>query len=283
MDAKTILLGSLDERWEKYSAEMKTCRKEFSEEAVHDLRVATRRLLAVFDLLRSLQNHKRIQKIRRVLKDQLDELDDLRDVQVLSADVSEFVRDMPKLVSFEQYLAKEEKRLLRRAHKLVKSDDLKGLSKRIGKTREVLEGFPDETLGERILASADEAYSRVCQAYEAMDTENMASIHKLRIAFKKFRYLVEIAHPLLLNFPAENFERMHHYQSRMGDVQDMEVAGQYLTEFFETASPADFEAVSNHYASRLRAAVSNFVKDKGEVQTFWRSSPERSFPWEKPS
>lgn len=283
MDAKTVLTQSLAERWEKYSAELKICRKEFSEEAVHDLRVATRRLLAVFDLLRSLQNHKRIQKVRRVLKDQLDELDDLRDVQVLLADVSEFVRDMPELSPFEQNLAKEEKRFLRRAHKLVKSDDLKGLSKRIGKTREVLEGFSDETLGERILASADEAYSRVRQSYEAMDTENMASIHKLRIAFKKFRYLVEIAHPLLSNFPQENFERMHHYQSRMGDVQDMEVAGQYVAEFFESASSADFEAVSNHYASRLRAAVSNFVEDKGEVQTFWRTSSDKPFPWEKPS
>ncbi|HEX2698114.1 MAG TPA: hypothetical protein VHM28_10430, partial [Anaerolineales bacterium] len=45
--ARALLLTSLDERWKTYRAQVKTCRKEFSEEAVHDLRVAARRLLAV--------------------------------------------------------------------------------------------------------------------------------------------------------------------------------------------------------------------------------------------
>ena len=95
MDAKTVLLESLDARWKKLRAELKICRNEFSEEAVHDLRVATRRLLALFDLLRVLIPRKRVQKIRRALKDQLDELDDLRDTQVLLADISEFIQDIP--------------------------------------------------------------------------------------------------------------------------------------------------------------------------------------------
>lgn len=51
MQAKTILLEALETRWKKFRAEVKTCRRDFSEKAVHDLRVATRRLLAVFDLL----------------------------------------------------------------------------------------------------------------------------------------------------------------------------------------------------------------------------------------
>ena len=43
MNAKTILLESLDERWRKFRLELKVCREEFSEESVHDLRVAARR------------------------------------------------------------------------------------------------------------------------------------------------------------------------------------------------------------------------------------------------
>ena len=93
MNAQTLLLDSLNTRWDKYKAELKTCRQEFSEEAVHDFRIAARRLLASLDLLRAVMQDPRIQKMRRVLKDQLDDLDDLRDTQVLLADISETIHE----------------------------------------------------------------------------------------------------------------------------------------------------------------------------------------------
>lgn len=282
MEAKTLLLESMDARWQKFRAELKTCRDEFSEEAVHDLRVATRRLLALFDVLRTLNPHQRIQKIRRELKDQLNELDDLHDTQVLLADASEFVHELPELHIFQEYLQREEKLHLRHTRKLVKSRKAGGLAKRIEKVRMMIEPLPDESLREQTLAAADERFARVLQTYAAMDTENIPSIHKLRVAFKKFRYTVEIVHPLVETFPAENFERMHNYQSMMGDIQDLEVASQHLTEFKDTASSPRLEPVTVHYASRLRTAVLSFVEDKGEVLTFWRNPPNGSFPWEKP-
>ncbi len=57
MDANTLLLEAIDQRWEKYREQIKTCRREFSEEAVHDLRVAARRLLALVDLIRAISPH----------------------------------------------------------------------------------------------------------------------------------------------------------------------------------------------------------------------------------
>jgi len=282
MEAKTVLLEALDARWGKFRLELKTCRKDFSEEAVHDLRVATRRLLAVFDLLRSIIPHKRIQKIRRILKDQLDEFDDLRDVQVLLADAAEFVNDVPELQPVREHWLQEEKKLMRLTRKLVKARDDKNLSKRVQKIRDMVKELPEEHLAAQTLTAADEAYGRVTQFHSMLDTENIPGIHKLRIAFKKFRYLVEIVHPLLENFPSENFKRMHDYQSQMGDIQDMEIARQKLTEL-NPASISELEPVSVHYASRLRTAVLNFLEDKGEALVFWRSSPDQSFPWENSS
>ncbi len=282
MDAKTILLESLDTRWKKFRAELKTCRNEFSEEAVHDLRVATRRLLALFDLLRALIPRKRVQKIRRALKDQLDELDDLRDTQVLLADVSEFIHDIPELKIFQEQLQKNEKTYLRHTRKAIRSRKTGELTDRIEKVGGMIAALPGEALREQTLAAADDRFARVLQTYAAMDTENIPSIHKLRVAFKKFRYTVEIVHPLLENFPAANFERMHNYQSMMGDIQDLEVATEQLIELKETASAPRLEPAANHYASRLRTAVLSFVDDKGEALTFWRNSPDGSFPWEKP-
>lgn len=282
MDAKVVLLESLETRWKKFRAELKHCRDEFSEEAVHDLRVATRRLLAMFDLLRAIMPHTRIQKIRRELKDQLDDLDDLRDTQVLLSDVSEYMHEHPGLKIFQDHLLKEEKHLMRQTRKLVRAREHRRLNKRAEKIQTMQQDLDGEMLDGQMIAAADETFSRVIQAYFVMDAENPASIHKLRIAFKKFRYTLEILYPLIANFPDANFERMHSYQSKMGDIQDMEVASQRAADLDATrASAKELEAVSNHYALRLRTAMINYLEDKGEVLVFWRTSPDQPFPWEK--
>lgn len=281
-EAKQLLLEALETRWKKFRAELKTSRAEFSEEAVHDLRVATRRLLALFDLLRSVLNHIRIQKIRRALKDQLDDLDDLRDTQVMLADISEFIQDLPSLQMFQERLQKNEKKLLRQTRKRIRSRDISQLAKRVKKVSAMLADLPAELLREQIFTATDERFARVLQTHDAIDLENIPSIHKLRIAFKKFRYTIEIVNPLIEDFPATNFERMHAYQSMMGDIQDLEVASQTFAELTDASQP-DLEPVTNHYASRLRTAVSRFVEDKGEAFTFWRNTPDQPFPWEKQS
>jgi CHAD domain-containing protein len=141
MDMRTLLLASLNIRWEKYDAEFKICRSEFSEEAVHDFRVATRRLLSFLDLLRHVMQDPRIQKMRRILKDQLDDLDDLRDVQTLLADISEAIHETPMLKPFQEHLQYKEKHLMRVARKEIKSIKIEDLSKRIKKLNQAIETF----------------------------------------------------------------------------------------------------------------------------------------------
>lgn len=281
MNAATVLLDAVDVRWRKYRSELKTCREEFSEEAVHDLRVAARRLLAVFDLLRSVIHHPRVQRIRRALKAQLDDLDDLRDVQVLLADISEFVHEVHELGAFREYLHAREKKLLRAARKQVKSIKTGGLSKRVEKVRGMVESLTEQELEESLYESLDDAFARAARYYAVIDMDKTATIHKLRIAFKKLRYMIEIIHPLMQNLPPENFQKMHDYQSMMGDIQDMEIALQQFADWKESDSTPDFETIHHHYTARLKKCLFNYFEDKGELLTFWRAAPDQSFPWEK--
>ena len=284
MDTKeNVLSVSLDERWKKYRAEIRTCRDEFSEEAVHDLRVATRRLLAAMDVLRSLDPHPRVQKVRRALKDQLDSLDDLRDTQVMLVEVSESMADFPDLKPFEEHLLKREKKLLRKARKEIKSLAISGLGKRIEKSRESLEeNVQGEDLTARLLSVGDQAYARAMQAFGQIDAAVPASIHQFRIAFRKFRYTVEIVHPILENYPEEYLQQMHDYQSRMGDIQDAEVFLGALAEFSERAEAPSMparvpESFENHRAEK----VAEFMDGKKEIHLFWRAAPELKFTWEQ--
>ena len=75
-EVENTLAVAFVQRWDDYQVQSKTCRQEFSEEAVHDLRVAARRFMAVLDIVRAINPHPRVQKTRRFLKDQLDDLDE---------------------------------------------------------------------------------------------------------------------------------------------------------------------------------------------------------------
>jgi CHAD domain-containing protein len=282
MNTHTLLLDSLNTRWEKYKAELKTCRQEFSEAAVHDFRVAARRLLASLDILRTVIRDPRIQKIRRLLKDQLDNLDDLRNIQALLADMSEIIHEMPVLQPYQEYLQHKEKKLLRAARKEIKSVKVESLSKRIRKLNLTLEAFKQTDLDAGLFSTVDEAYAIVNQRYAMVDPSQPATIHRVRLAFKKFRYMIEVISPALPNVPVDYLKGMHDYQAAMGDIQDMEVALQELADFGETA-PADYdpEPALTYYRERHALALSRYIEDKGEIITFWRAAPNQSFPEEK--
>lgn len=280
MAAENILFDAFIHRREKYRHELKTCRAEFSREAVHDLRVSVRRLLAVFDVLRTNYHPPRLQRIRRDLKAQLDDLDELRDVQVLLADVSEYIHEVPSLSGFREYLSKKERNLLQKARKQVHSIKTSPLFARLDKGTEMIAEIQEK--GERysLYDILDSTYARACQKYVLIDSEKPSTVHKLRIAFKKFRYTLEIASPMLTAFPEENFERMHEYQARMGDIQDLEVTQVKLTELMDQDPALDLQAAQLHYTTRLRQSLFHFLEDRGELFNFWRTAPGLSFPWE---
>ncbi len=282
MDTQTLLRDTLNSRWDKYKSELKTCRREFSEEAVHDFRVAARRLLSLLELLREILQDPGIKKARRVMKDQLDELDELRNTQVLLADLSESIVDTPMLRPFQAHLQKKERKLLRTTRKEIKSMQTASVAKRIKQLEQAM-GDPDlASLDTSLFSVVDEAFAIVMQRYALVDPSLPSTIHRVRLAFKKFRYMVEVIHPILQGFPADYLKNLHNYQSAMGDIQDMEVALQELADFNQHA-PASYdpEPARSYYKERHAIALAGYIEDKGEILTFWRTAPDQPFPQEK--
>ncbi len=108
---------ALVQRWKDYRSQFKACRREPSEMAVHDLRVAARRLLGALDIIRSLKPRPRVRKVRGRVKNVLDALDDLRDVQVMLLELSKRPESIAEPTTFEAQLKRREKRLLSKAHR----------------------------------------------------------------------------------------------------------------------------------------------------------------------
>lgn len=276
-----LLLEALETRWKNYRAELKRCRAEFSNEAVHDLRVATRRMLALIKLINSISPHRRLKKLSRTFKDQLDEFDDLRDTQVILAEISEILLDLPQLGDFQKHLQISEKRLLRTLHKKIKNLETSEITKRIRKTHQSMEGGMNGELSLQILQAVDDAFLRVKQRYGLIDLTRLATIHRVRVAFKSFRYMVEIVQSLLPDFPTENLKRMNDYQSLMGEIQDAEVFAQTLADFLDHASLSDAEPVRRYEEHRHADVLSVYEEQMNQIDTFWRPTPDQPFPWEK--
>jgi len=280
VDSISLLVEALDARWKKYRSNLEICRQEFSEAAVHDMRVSTRRLLALVDLLRALTPHPRLQKLRRAFKEQLDGYDDLRDTQVMLVEVSETLEELPELKPFEDFLLKREKRLLRTAAKQVKTYKFTGLARRLEAVRQGLLAQADvENVHRAMLEAVDDMYAIVLQRLKRVDASQSSSIHHLRVAFKKFRYALEIIQPLVPDLPAQNFKYMHAYQGAMGNIQDMEVLLLALADFARRDVSYNSEPIRLHFQQRHIQFIQAYLEDMQQIHTFWRQIPEAPYPW----
>ncbi len=291
MDAKQEdFLGTFDERWDDYRKQFKAARSDISEDSIHDLRVAARRSLALLDILRSLAAHAHARQLRRFLKGQLDQLDELRDAQVMLADTAQTMEKLPQLVPFEAYLMARLKDLGGRARKHIRSSKPSDLKERVKTVRSVAKKHADdEDLLDKLLSAVDKAHARVVKRFGKLNQNDPATIHRVRVAFKNFRYMIETIQPLLKGYPTDYLDRMHDYQDAMGRVHDTTVFLDRLHEFEQSlpklkqgAPPAfDRKPIEAYYRKRLDDLIQAYFERKDEFNTFWRAAPDQPFPWEK--
>ena len=281
MSAQEVLVTALDQRYQKFLAERKRCKNEFSEEAIHDLRIAMRRLLALLELLRVIAPHPRLQKLKGALKDQLNSLDELRDTQVMLAEISEMLETLLEFVPLQKFLLKREKRLLKAVESDVRAFKVSTIAQRIENTRaDLVESTGGPDLIEPVLAAVDDAWLTIAQRIRRVDSAQPATIHRVRIAFKKFRYMLEIIQPLLPDFPDVNFKNMHAYQAAMGEIQDVEVLLRTLADFAAREKAYDPLPLLRFYEQRHAELIKIYIENMNEFINFWREAPDKPFAWE---
>jgi len=274
--ALSLLQQAVRERSRTLRAQTRRCRKQFSEEAVHDLRVAMRRLMALIDFLGFFSRLPALRKLRKEIKTHLDAFDALRDTQVMLLETSQRVTELPELEPFHRYLLKSESRLLRRAQK-----DIAGIGDNYAKTlRLALKAAADSSYD--VLAPVDDAYQTVLHRLALIAPSNTATIHRVRIAFKRFRYSVEVVKPVLTTMPDDLLARLHAYQTVMGEIQDMEVMLAAIDAFAarQKDGACGIEHVREFYQAVHEQRVQAYLERMNEVYSFWRTAPNKPLPWE---
>jgi CHAD domain-containing protein len=275
-----ILLEAFDGRWKKYRKELRRCRKQCSEESVHDLRVATRRLVGWIDVVLLTMPDKRLRKVRQVLKTQFNTLSPLRDIQVQILSVNTMISRHPQLEPFLTILLLREQQLLKRIGKVVAAAETRMMSgvftsvRRTMRSRLAIPAVRHAFLT-ALQGAAASAFTRAVDCLRRARPDNMGSIHQLRVSFKKFRYLVEMLAPLL-GVTREQLKAMNAYQVRMGEVQDIQVLISSINAFAlrrRRVRTRSLLPIHQELARHRAARIETFMRSADEILTFWDDSP----------
>ncbi|MFZ0827102.1 MAG: CHAD domain-containing protein [Verrucomicrobiia bacterium] len=285
-DVLKHLGDSLSTQWQRYRKRLKRCQKHFSEEAVHASRVETRRLLATIELLGAFLPEHDLRKARRALKHHLESFGELRDTQVQLVYVGRMAGTFPDAHAFYDWLRDRKARFIRETRKAVKHIQTRRLGRRLAMFEKEIRHQRKEITRERAFIIAQRAMNqafarvaRLCRQVQAGDTR---TIHRTRIAFKRFRYMVQALAPLLPAVTPDHRRAMRGYQCMMGDIQDMEVLLAALDKFVQK------EGVNARSARRLkkelvrwrRMLIRIYLNAAGRLERFW-PPPELRQPKQK--
>jgi CHAD domain-containing protein len=266
----------LQARYRTYREQLKQCQKKCSTESVHELRVATRRLIAQLVLLECVAPRETIGKTSRLLKRRLKALSELRDTHVQRIFVEERIAKFPELILVRDFLKRRERRLVKAVDRKTKSFRNRKLGQWIGTVCASLLLHPEDQAGQRdlaatVLQATSQAYQRALARRSAIDPADLGTVHMTRIAFKKFRYMVESLTPVLVALTPRQLRRLAHYQRRMGHIQDLVVMEACIESFIShhRGTQALLGEFSAYLEQRRTRALRQFVQSADELLDFW--------------
>jgi CHAD domain-containing protein len=266
---------SLNTQWRRYRKRLKRCQERFSEDAVHDVRVETRRLLSTLELLGAFIPERDIRKARRALKHHLDTFDQLRDTQVQLTYVGRMAGTFPDAYAFYNWLRDRKARFTRTTRKAVKHIKTKRLGRCLAAFEKEIRGQRKRITRERAFAivqrAINQAFARVAQLCRHVRADDTKTIHRTRIAFKHFRYMVEALSPLLPAVTEDHRRAMRGYQCMMGDIQDMEVLLAALDKFVQKkeVNAASARRLKKELVRWRQMLIQIYLNAAGRLRRFW--------------
>jgi CHAD domain-containing protein len=288
-DIGTILVRSLEERWHRFQVQLRRTRRRSTEGSVHDLRVSIRRLMATVDMIRTLIPDEGLRKARRSLRKHLKEFNELRDTHIQILILRLLARAFPPLRPLGVALRRREVKLIRSARATIASINpphleraLADASVRLGALLR-LPGMQDVATA-TVVGSMGAAFARAFELLRQVNPGDPSSIHRLRVAFKKCRYTVEVLRPLLPGVDDRFLKSLNAFQTRMGEVQDMVVVTGSVNSFTlnsRYAPTLSLVPVQQRLAEMQKQRIDEFIARADELYTFW--STARVAPKETPA
>jgi CHAD domain-containing protein len=228
--------------------------------SVHDLRVALRRCRSLAEGFAELNPHPKWRHLRKACKDLLQGLAELRDTQVIEEWVRRLGLDKGTMGALLTSSLEVERRHARRSARRALADFSVKRWKRWSRR------LPERA--ERISSSeahfARLALRRLAKARERerhwRQSRSRQAAHHLRVALKRFRYLVESFLPEQKTAWSLDLKRL---QSSLGDIHDLDVLRQRVLPMFR--AEASGGQTRHRWLGRIERARNQAVENYGRA------------------
>ncbi len=225
MDAAAFLAGSGKDRIDRFRVRLQRAAGDpASEEAIHDLRVSIRRLLAWVDVWEGLVGPApELRYVRASLKRLLSPLGKLRDAHVKRDGIRKLVPagDDPSYL-YAVLVASDVLRWEREGRRLLREKWPARIRIAVPERGAEREAGGDVAGGaRRLLAGSAREVAR--HREDALDPGNPEALHRMRLAFKKHRYAWELFAPLFPDAGDAVAKRLQAFQTLLGTIHDCDV------------------------------------------------------------
>lgn len=261
MEKQCSLDDYLEGRWDKFRTRLEECQAGCSVETVRKLRVSLRKLLTALNAVLQVADCRAGQKALTRLNKHRKALGALRDVQMQRERLESLHFRSAATNELLDWVEKKEEKQLRRLGPALQRIRTGALQKQTRKaalkaqrTLDKRQGAP-EGIWRRLLVKA---LQQIRRRHQALDRQDLETIHDLRIAFKKFRYLKEAS------VPDADCSALKAFQDKMGEVQDWEVLLRTIHRYSNRKGAGAFRRLTP-----LRKRV--LVQRNRAVSKFWQA------------
>jgi CHAD domain-containing protein len=197
--------------------------KKVDDEAVHDLRVAIRRMRTLLKMSRRLFGRWHTDVVREAFAQVMRATGDLRDEEVLQETLADASR-APELATWLEGRKAREARLRRTVIARIQRGDL-DRARLLLKALLVFPVDPERDLElARFARRTVERARRKVERRRDVDPSNVTGMHDLRIAYKELRYSIELLADALPIDARALLEPATVFQKRLGELHDVDVA-----------------------------------------------------------
>lgn len=243
--------------------------KTFSPEDIHDLRVASRRLREALTLFTHCFPAKKFSRIKAETKQLTNLLGAIRNTDEALRFFTPLLSLLPEAVapSLDIWLKVIRKR---------RSKEHRHLERRLRKLNLILLKHEVHAALDRpylFVSAANDPFMPVNRYFaikllergtslqhhlpDSLCEENHIALHRLRIAFKKFRYAFEFTAPLIPEEYRDIHSSLKQYQELLGKIHDIDVFQELLRE--QKISPECFRHLAELLASSRRSLYAEYL------------------------
>jgi CHAD domain-containing protein len=200
--------------------------------AVHELRIQTRRLLALEALLAPRGGPRRDDSLAALLHRVFHAAGRVRDTQLSARALQELARSAPEAARLAAAQRKRQPRLARRLQRELREVRPRRLADSIAGWFEPARGQPGRVLTRRASARLQAAAKRLATDSRAGGNTTPHSLHRRRIRVKTLRYMAEFARAAGCALPRPlSLRRLMALQQDLGAVTDLDVQARRISRF----------------------------------------------------